>query len=88
MSYPKTYNPCDDCQYSYSKNGQESNTCKICEFKQLLDNFKEVKYGEWIKAPCSEKDGDAHCSECNHWDWSDCKYCSSCGAKMDRERKR
>lgn len=43
----------------------------------------EVKHGEWIKTPCSEKDGDAHCSECNHWDWSDCKYCSECGAKMD-----
>ena len=43
----------------------------------------EVKHGKWIKASCSEKDGDAHCSECNHWDWSDCKYCSECGAKMD-----
>lgn len=41
-----------------------------------------VIYGEWIKAPCSEKDGDAHCSVCNHWDWSDCNYCSDCGAKM------
>lgn len=42
-----------------------------------------IRHGKWIKAPCSEKDGDAHCSECNHWDWSDCKYCSECGAKMD-----
>ena len=41
-----------------------------------------VVYGKWIKAPCSEKDGDAHCSVCNHWDWSDCNYCSDCGAKM------
>ena len=37
MAYPKTYNPCDDCPYSFSKNNQESNMCKICEFKQLLD---------------------------------------------------
>lgn len=37
MAYKKTYNPCDDCQYSFSKNNQESNMCKICEFRQLLD---------------------------------------------------
>ena len=43
----------------------------------------EVKHGTWIKSPCSEKDGDAHCSECNHWDWSDCNFCSNCGARMD-----
>jgi hypothetical protein len=43
------------------------------------------KVGEWIKAPCSEKDGDATCSVCRHWDWSDCKYCSNCGAKMIKE---
>lgn len=42
-----------------------------------------IRHGKWIKTSCSEKDGDAHCSECNHWDWSDCKYCSECGAKMD-----
>ena len=45
-------------------------------------DVQEVRHGKWIKASCSEKDGDAHCSECNHWDWSDCKYCSECGAKM------
>lgn len=37
MAYKKTYNPCDDCQYSFSKNNQESDMCKICEFRQLLD---------------------------------------------------
>ena len=42
----------------------------------------EARHGKWIKAPCSEKDGNAHCSVCDHWDWSDCKYCSECGAKM------
>lgn len=39
MTYKKTYNPCDDCQYSFSKNGQESNMCKICEFKELIDRY-------------------------------------------------
>lgn len=38
--------------------------------------------GTWIKAECSEKDGDSTCSLCGHFDWSDCKYCSECGAKM------
>lgn len=37
---------------------------------------------KWIKAECSEKDGDANCSNCGHWDWSDCNYCSNCGEKM------
>ena len=37
MAYKQTYNPCDDCQYSFSRNNQESNVCKICEFRQLLD---------------------------------------------------
>lgn len=36
MSYKQTYNPCDECEYSYSKNNQETNVCKICEFKALL----------------------------------------------------
>lgn len=43
----------------------------------------KVVHGHWIKAECSEKNGDSNCSECDHWDWSDCKYCSNCGAKMD-----
>lgn len=36
--YKRTYNPCDDCPYSYSKNNQDSGMCKICEFKELLDS--------------------------------------------------
>ena len=38
MKTQQTYNPCDDCRYSYSKNGQESGMCKICEFTY----FKEL----------------------------------------------
>ena len=36
MSYKQTYNPCDECEYSYSKNNHETSMCKICEFKALL----------------------------------------------------
>ena len=73
--------------------GNNSQRTMWLQIKWLIDeaptaDVEEVRHGEWIKAPCSEKDGDAHCSECNHWDWSDCKYCSSCGAKMNREGKR
>ena len=39
----------------------------------------------WIKAECSEKDGDANCSNCGHWDWSDYNYCSNCGEYMKEE---
>lgn len=63
-----------------------------CEYpaplvKALIDNqpvadVAEVVHGKWIKASCSEKDGNANCSVCNHWDWDDCNYCSNCGAKM------
>lgn len=94
MAYSKTYNPCDDCQYNFSKNGQESNMCKICEFKQLLD--KKVKHGYWKPSP----DGinPIRCSECNMPAPFACgenefgdfvierypsSYCHECGAIMD-----
>lgn len=32
----QTFNPCDECEYSYSKNGQETQMCEICEFQKLL----------------------------------------------------
>lgn len=41
MSYEQTYNPCDECDYSYSKNNQETEMCKICEFKALLKQKSE-----------------------------------------------
>ena len=41
MSYDQIYNPCDECEYSYSKNNQETNVCKICEFKALLKQKSE-----------------------------------------------
>lgn len=42
----QTYNPCDDCQYSYSKNNQESGMCKICELPYFIGRKKSE--GEWI----------------------------------------
>lgn len=63
------YDSCSEEEYfSYVQN---------CDFY-----YANVKPGEWIKAECSEKDGDATCSICNHWAWSDSKYCPNCGAKM------
>ena len=38
----KTYNPCDDCPHSFSKNNQESNICKICEFKYFLGEINRL----------------------------------------------
>ena len=69
MKYPEGMFDCEDIISSVEN--------------QPTADVAEVKHGEQIRTPCSEKDGDAHCSECNHWDWSDCKYCSECGAKMD-----
>lgn len=45
-----SYNPCDDCQYSYSKNGQEMSECKICEFNRFL---QLEKAGKLIVPQCS-----------------------------------
>lgn len=61
---------------------------KDCKFFNIpAADVAEVKRGKWIKTPYSEKDGDSHCSECSHFDWSDCDYCSYCGAKMDGDGK-
>lgn len=49
----RTYNPCDDCGYSYSKNNQESNMCKICEFKTYFDADRQ---GMLIRLPCKVGD--------------------------------
>lgn len=49
----RTYNPCDDCEYSYSKNNQESNMCKICEFKTYFDADRQ---GKLIILPCKVRD--------------------------------
>ena len=43
MKYKYSYNPCDDCDYSYSKNNQEMNECKICEFNFYLNKCSELE---------------------------------------------
>ena len=44
MAFKKTYNPCDECSYNFSKNNQESHMCKICEFKELTDRYYNDTY--------------------------------------------
>ncbi len=45
----QTYNPCDDCKYSYSRNGQESRMCKICELEYFKDRILDYrKQSKWI----------------------------------------
>jgi rubrerythrin len=91
MTYPKTYSPCDDCPYSFSKNNQESNMCKFCEFKQLLDkptaDVVEVKHGRWIDTGDEILDttySGWKCSECGYvFCGNKFKFCPECGAKMD-----
>jgi hypothetical protein len=50
-------------------------------------DVEPVRHGKWIEDLYAEKCGDAYCSECNHFDWSNLKYCSNCGAKMDGGKK-
>ena len=80
MAYPKSYNPCDDCPYSFSKNNQESNMCKICEFKQLLDK------------PTADVVEVVRCKDCEFWQekwhdvsinqvWGECHQAISCLGK-------
>ena len=39
----KTYNPCDDCSHSFSRNNQESNVCKMCELKYYIDKVNRLQ---------------------------------------------
>ena len=45
----KSYNPCDDCQYSHTKQNQESGMCRYCEFKKYIDLEEQ---GLLLKLPC------------------------------------
>ncbi len=38
----RTFNPCDECDYAFHKQNQESGMCKICEFKQLQESQIDV----------------------------------------------
>lgn len=74
---------CDECPYKIYSHIDYKFRCNY----KLISDLKTyvLGTGTWIKAECSEKDGDSNCSVCGHWDWSDCKYCSNCGAKMKEE---
>ena len=86
----QTYNPCDDCQYSYTKNNQESRMCKICEleyFKDRLLDYRKQSEGEWIKQ--GYENIMTRCSKCgnrilwnNHGEMVFSNFCPNCGAKM------
>lgn len=91
--YKRTYNPCDDCPYSYSKNNQDSGMCKICEFKELLDttaDVVEVRHGEWIEMAEYEHGGIKKiffvCPLCGRVEYQKEPYCH-CGARMDGNEK-
>lgn len=65
----------------------EQHYCYNCGAKMI--KMKEAKqnpdsHARWIRAECSEKDGNANCSRCGQWDWDDAKYCKNCGSKMTR----
>ena len=85
-TYNKTYNPCDDCKYSYSKNNQESEMCKICEFTYYINQAPKV--GQWIEKPNPWGMDGSHtyvCSVCNEQIsvlGNPLLYCSFCGAEM------
>ncbi len=92
MKTNRTYCPCDECPYSYSRNGEESNTCKICE----LTYFKDLrpKQGKWIDVPDYGGSGwqiqgkpvsPKYCSVCGDTYSRAYNYCPNCGAKMTRE---
>ena len=75
----KTYNPCDDCLYSYSKNNQESEMCKICEFTYFRN--LAPKEGKWL----TDRFGleRSICSICNAvYEGDGGNFCPNCGAKM------
>jgi hypothetical protein len=89
MKTNRTYNPCDECHYSYSKIGEESSMCKICEFMYYLN--LRPKQGKWLfnkwagqeyyKCSCCGKDYPLP-PTWNAYDFNKyLKYCSSCGAK-------
>ncbi|MDE7342263.1 MAG: hypothetical protein K2N80_17170 [Lachnospiraceae bacterium] len=49
----KIFNPCDECDYSFSKQNQESGMCRICEFKKMLDLEEQ---GKLLELPCAVGD--------------------------------
>lgn len=36
----RTFNPCDECEYAFHRQNEESGMCKICEYKQVQKELK------------------------------------------------
>lgn len=53
----KIFNPCDECNYSYSKNNEITNMCKRCELKQYRHLEEQ---GLLLKLPCKVGDKAYH----------------------------
>lgn len=71
----KTFTPCEDCPYSYSKNGQDMGMCEICELtyfanetKKLTTELKTNKQ-EWISVDerLPENDWGKHWKDRNYY---------------------
>lgn len=76
-----TFNPCDECVYSYSKNNQEMTTCKCCEFRTYLDLEEQGKLAEITRCKNCIRHSDEYevgagwCDEHEHLT-NDDDYCS------------
>lgn len=96
--YPKTFNPCDECRYSYSKLNQESEMCKICEFNQLQAENAALKARlekavELVDLAVSDLNGvygSESCDFCENFsfcDDHDQSYCDGINFKWQHQAK-
>lgn len=78
---------CKACGRPFASSNPNDEICYPCH--HALDRLRgyaaPIRRGRWIKAECSEKNGNANCSACGHFDWDDCKYCSACGSLNKEE---
>lgn len=73
---------CSEQHYCYNCGSKMVNPHESSVTLKHIKN--DDKHARWIRAECSEKDGNANCSNCGQWDWDDAKYCKGCGSKMWR----
>lgn len=80
----QTYNPCDECRYSYSRNNQESRMCKICEFAYFRDLVSKQEKGEWLPKEVMIRTITAKNYTCSICDYESgtTPFCANCGARM------